>query len=57
MCEAKLCFKIEQTLKTLTETVELGGLVPYPDDGSEASDHLLPSALKGQKKLFAERPY
>lgn len=31
----------------LTETVELGGLVPYPDEGSDARDHLRPSALGG----------
>lgn len=33
------------------ETVELGGLVPYPDDGRDASDHLLPSALRAKGKL------
>ncbi len=27
----------------LTETVELPGVVPYPEDGKDASDHRLPS--------------
>ena len=28
-----------------TETFELPGVVPYPEDGKEATDHLLPSPL------------
>lgn len=27
----------------LTETVELPGVVPYPDEGNDANDHRLPS--------------
>lgn len=30
----------------LTETDELGALVQYPDDGTDATDHLRPSALQ-----------
>lgn len=33
----------------LTETVELGVLVPYPEEGSEASDQRRPSALGGHR--------
>ena len=29
----------------LTDTEELGGLVQYPEEGTEATDHLRPSAL------------
>ena len=29
--------------KILTDTAELGVLVPYPDEGRDARDHLLPS--------------
>lgn len=30
----------------LTDTDELGALVQYPDDGTDATDHLRPSALQ-----------
>lgn len=30
----------------LTDTDELGALVQYPDEGTEATDHLRPSALQ-----------
>lgn len=32
------------------EDVELGVLVPYPDEGKDARDHLLPSALRDEVK-------
>lgn len=31
-------------------TVELGVLVPYPEEGREAKDHLRPSALRKKQK-------
>lgn len=31
-------------------TVELGVLVPYPEEGREAKDHRRPSALRKWKK-------
>lgn len=36
----------EECSKELTETDELGALVQYPDDGTDATDHLRPSALQ-----------
>lgn len=36
-------------------TVELGVLVPYPDEGREAKDHLRPSALR--MKRVEERAF
>lgn len=33
----------------LTDTDELGALVQYPDEGTEATDHLRPSALQKTK--------
>lgn len=33
-------------LHPLKPTVELGVLVPYPEEGREAKDHLRPSALR-----------
>lgn len=33
-------------------TVELGVLVPYPEEGKDAKDHRRPSALQEVKKLF-----
>lgn len=36
---------IAKKKKIFTETVELGVLVPYPEDGSEARDQRLPSVL------------
>ena len=35
----------------LTDTDELGALVQYPDDGTDATDHLLPSALQKTKTV------
>lgn len=35
----------------LTETFELPDVVPYPDDGNEATDHLLPSRQSVVSKL------
>ena len=32
----------------LTDTDELGALVQYPDEGTDATDHLRPSALQKQ---------
>lgn len=34
--------------KVFTETVELGVLVPYPEEGREARDQRLPSVLRRQ---------
>lgn len=36
--------------RTLTETVELGVLVPYPEDGRDAKDQRRPSVLKQEWK-------
>lgn len=36
----------EECSKELTDTDELGALVQYPDDGTDATDHLRPSALQ-----------
>lgn len=33
------------------ETDELGALVQYPDEGTDATDHLLPSGLRANWKL------
>lgn len=33
------------------DTDELGALVQYPDEGTEATDHLRPSALRANWKL------
>lgn len=36
----------EANMKSLTETVELGVFVPYPEEGRDASDQRRPSVLK-----------
>lgn len=40
----------EECSKQLTDTDELGALVQYPDDGTDATDHLRPSALQQKKQ-------
>lgn len=35
----------------LTETVELGVLVPYPEEGREANDQRRPSVLSQKRRL------
>lgn len=37
----------------LTETVELGVLVPYPEEGREARDQRRPSALSQNEKKIS----
>lgn len=39
----------EECSEELTDTDELGALVQYPDDGTDATDHLRPSALQQKK--------
>lgn len=43
-CKGGLKYRAQQS-GILTETVELGVLVPYPEEGREAKDHRRPSAL------------
>lgn len=38
----------EGNAKRLTDTDELGALVQYPEEGTDATDHLRPSALQTQ---------
>lgn len=40
--------------KELTDTDELGALVQYPDDGTDATDHLRPSALQHKQQSIRQ---
>lgn len=44
----KVCLQ----LWLLTETVELGVLVPYPEEGKEAKDQRRPSVLHEKKEYY-----
>lgn len=46
---------IKEFDRLLKPTVELGVLVPYPEEGKEAKDHLRPSALRKEMKNKSEK--
>lgn len=42
----------QSIVNLFTETVELGVLVPYPEEGNEARDQRLPSVLKNKERTL-----
>lgn len=42
----------QSIVNVFTETVELGVLVPYPEEGNEARDQRLPSVLKNKERTL-----
>lgn len=47
----------EECSKELTDTDELGALVQYPDDGTDATDHRRPSALQQKTTKHQSAPW